>query len=1199
MAHSRKLIVVLGAHRSGTSLCAAAVESLGADACLGKHYANEENQKGFFEHPEIVDFNNRLLEFLGGSWDNPLFDGAAHLAGRDLNQWENDAAALITVLYGAAPVAVLKDPRMCQLLPFWVEVFSGAGYASENVYYIHTLRDVAEVSLSQKSRAQANPDFYEIGRSLDEAAALWLSLSAQAVSAGRDLNVIYLSYATLIEEPASVLKRMTAFLHLSPDPEVVAQFCQQFVDRSLHRSKADADVTAELKNNFSQVFEFEAKLQLFLDPASDNSKITDACEAIYQRPDTQVRLREILIPTLSRLSSSIRADRLALTLSQEVTEDLRNQVEEVADNLRCQAEEFAENIDGMTREHEEVVSPLRQEVVHLQEGNAALQDQLGGQRQEVARVSAVAASLGEQKSELESLNYALTSERDTLAVERSDLEAQRDDYIEQVQQMENSTSWRITRPVRSLSLRIQRFRDSLASNWVQFRLKAILVYHRMSLRHPAVAWTIRRLVRPFFRFANRLFSVGPRDMHQSVSSDILQPMRYQQQEESENFAPLVSVIVPNYNHAAYLELRLESIFSQTYQNFEVILLDDASTDESAKVLRSFHQRYPGKATLVINEENSGGVFHQWERGLNLAKGDIVWIAESDDWCTENFLEVLVPYFENEAIMLAYARTVFMDGEGEQQIWSINEYLNDIDPQRWNHPILETGPAIVREAFAVKNIVPNVSSALFRTPRQLEILNDPEWREMKTCGDWLLYLHLLRGGMLAYSPVACNYYRIHGQNTSVESYSQDKFYREHELVARTVQQFYDVPDQVFETLRDNLEIHWRETRGEYSDEALDACFSLQRIRALKTTRAPNLLMASYAFCSGGGETFPVSLANIMKRHGYNVTYLDCAREPRLDGVRDRLRRDIPIVSDFAQLERIIGDFDVQVIHSHHAWMDSTILDILPEDMPCKTVVTLHGMYETINEYELKPILPRLVKRSAKLIYVAEKNLDAIRDHGLLEYARVERIDNALEQEAFEPISRASLGIADDAFVFTLVSRAMEEKGWREAIEAVTRAREVSASNIHLLLVGDGPEYDRMACLDGDLADFVHLEGYQRNVRGYFAVADMGFLPSKFRGESFPLVIIECLQSGIPLLASDLGEISRMLEGPKGMAGAVLSLDGDNIDIAALRDKIVSIVTDERVRQAMYDAVPEAAAKFDPAILADKHDIVYRAALEVVA
>ena len=94
----------------------------------------------------------------------------------------------------------------------------------------------------------------------------------------------------------------------------------------------------------------------------------------------------------------------------------------------------------------------------------------------------------------------------------------------------------------------------------------------------------------------------------------------------------------------------------------------------------------------------------------------------------------------------------MDGEGERQIWSINEYLHDIDPHRWNHSIVETAPAIVGEAFAVKNIVPNVSSALFRTPRELEILRDPEWRKMRTCGDWVLYLHLLRGGMLAYSPL---------------------------------------------------------------------------------------------------------------------------------------------------------------------------------------------------------------------------------------------------------------------------------------------------------------------------------------------------------------------------------------------------------------------------------------------------------------
>ena len=276
------------------------------------------------------------------------------------------------------------------------------------------------------------------------------------------------------------------------------------------------------------------------------------------------------------------------------------------------------------------------------------------------------------------------------------------------------------------------------------------------------------------------------------------------------------------------------------------------------------------------------------------------------------------------------------------------------------------------------------------------------------------------------------------------------------------------------------------------------------------------------------------------------------------------------------------------------MDSTILDVLPEEVDCKTVVTLHGMYETINEYDLRPILPRLVKRSAKLIYVADKNLEAIESHGLLKYARISRIDNALEPEAFEPVTRSSLGLADDAFVLTLVSRGMVEKGWKEAIAAVTGARDACGRDIQLLLVGDGPEYERL--LKEDLPSFVHLEGFQPNVRGYFAASDIGFLPSKFRGESFPLVIIECLQGGVPFLASDLGEIARMLDAGDGLAGAVVPLAGNEIDLATLQSEIVRLATDEDYYLALRGRVAAAARKFDPALLAKKHDETYRDALK---
>ena len=94
---------------------------------------------------------------------------------------------------------------------------------------------------------------------------------------------------------------------------------------------------------------------------------------------------------------------------------------------------------------------------------------------------------------------------------------------------------------------------------------------------------------------------------------------------------------------------------------------------------------------------------------------------------------LVQFFENEAVQLAHCRTVFTDDSGREEIWSINEYLHDLDKERWNHTIIETGHRIVADAFAIKNIIPNVSSAIFRNPRQLEILQDPEWKRMRT---WL-------------------------------------------------------------------------------------------------------------------------------------------------------------------------------------------------------------------------------------------------------------------------------------------------------------------------------------------------------------------------------------------------------------------------------------------------------------------------------
>ena len=101
--------------------------------------------------------------------------------------------------------------------------------------------------------------------------------------------------------------------------------------------------------------------------------------------------------------------------------------------------------------------------------------------------------------------------------------------------------------------------------------------------------------------------------------------------------PTVSVIVPNYCHAPYLEQRIESILQQTFQDFELILLDDCSTDGSREILERY-RNHPKVSGIFYNERNSGSPFQKTGRGKVVAFGDPHVIARG-------FRQPLFPLFE--------------------------------------------------------------------------------------------------------------------------------------------------------------------------------------------------------------------------------------------------------------------------------------------------------------------------------------------------------------------------------------------------------------------------------------------------------------------------------------------------------------------------------------------------------------------------
>ena len=658
------------------------------------------------------------------------------------------------------------------------------------------------------------------------------------------------------------------------------------------------------------------------------------------------------------------------------------------------------------------------------------------------------------------------------------------------------------------------------------------------------------------------------------------------------FQPKVSVIVPNYNHAPYLRQRLDSIYQQTYQNMEVILLDDHSSDASVEILRDYAQRFPDRTICRFNDANSGSVFQQWKKGLEIASGELVWIAESDDFCAENFLAEQVRSFQNPAVMLSFCKTKFVTGGPAEEAWSLDYHLSDLNLADFSRSFVRSAHSLVRAGWAVKNIVPNVSGALFRHPGNSPLLEDPRWLGMRMCGDWVFYLSLIRGGLVAYTADTVNYYRQHDRSTSKTCQKTDLYYAEHEEVASYLLEFFRLDRSVLDKQDALLYHHWCSQRGSALRSDYRRLYDPERAIAKSAgKRRPNVLMAVYALIAGGGETFPVMLANQLFQRGYAVTLLNCLERPTESGVQKMLDPRIPLL-ELPRLELVgaaVSDMGIELVHSHHAWVDLTLASLLIGKSDTKQLVTMHGMYEMMTLEQLEALMPLLSSRVDRFVFTAEKNLTVF--PGDFQRAKnFTRINNALPSLLINPVDRDSLQIGQEDFVLCMVARGIPEKGWEEAIQSVNWANTHSTRNIHLVLIGDGPELDRLR--GAHSSECVHFLGYRQNIRDYFAASDMGFLPSRFQGESAPLVIIDCLFAGKPVLASDIGEIREMLDTPEGLAGQVFPLRDWQLAPEEIGQAIVNLANQPHLYNALLAKVPVAAHKFEMDAMVERYEAVYR-------
>lgn len=386
------VIVVLGMHRSGTSVLCKAIESLGVDFGDRLLGGDQWNAKGYFEHFAIQQLDDRLLRLLGVRWNTLDISG-----WEDALPWvyslKSQAVDFLRKDFAEVSVWGIKDPRMCRLLPFWKGVFDELNVAPR---YVLALRNPLNVALSLNKRD---------GIAIREGVLLWLSHMSAAFrdSAGSPCTVV--EYEYLFDDAAGQLERLARALDLKGGERGQAireEFASTFLDKGLQHNQQSIDALNAHPDVPPEVKELYAAM---LAMASSEPSAYDWSNIRAQCHDLMIRWWPQQVATLH----SHNPDALVLRESVAMIGRLRSELMDMDAQLvarRSQANSLATLIGAKDME----IMRLRSELEACQEALATKDDVIASLRSDIDELAV------ESQRAVESLTTEVDQARTELEV---------------------------------------------------------------------------------------------------------------------------------------------------------------------------------------------------------------------------------------------------------------------------------------------------------------------------------------------------------------------------------------------------------------------------------------------------------------------------------------------------------------------------------------------------------------------------------------------------------------------------------------------------------------------------------------------------------------------------------------------------------------------------------------------------------------
>ncbi len=224
--------------------------------------------------------------------------------------------------------------------------------------------------------------------------------------------------------------------------------------------------------------------------------------------------------------------------------------------------------------------------------------------------------------------------------------------------------------------------------------------------------------------------------------------------------PLVSIIVPCYNHEQYVRQSIESIYSQTYTNFELIVIDDGSKDGSADILLQLSKQYG----FYFERQNNMGLARTLNKAISLSKGTYITFLASDDLMLPNKIEVLLntlsPLDDHYAVVCGNATFINDDGEKIFLTKHNKNFSTFIDYYTFNRDDIQLDATFGTYATLLGGNYLPAMSTLFRKNALLSV---GLFTEDIPIEDWDIYMKLSKKYSMKYIDTVVALYRWHESN----------------------------------------------------------------------------------------------------------------------------------------------------------------------------------------------------------------------------------------------------------------------------------------------------------------------------------------------------------------------------------------------------------------------------------------------------